>query len=911
MTRLPFAMLRAITASILLAIAASASAASGVQLAFQRGKLAPIGQATVVEIDVSNSGPDPATNVTFTYTPAPQLTYAGYRSGQQTTHPDPTVSATCTTPRPGDSGAISCTISTLAPSRSVFFLYRLNVPASVAPGATLTHTASTATQTITFSNTAAPMPQLDLSTTFPKTVVAGSTFEFTVSVHNTSSFDATNVYFDAVSSDAVLGVTQSAGAPQPCLSEVNDDVRCEQMTIPAGDTIVFSITAKSDPGLAGSLDDIDVTLLPRDFSFDGFQEIDPVAFATAYPDPAVTITAPRKATVNTPYLVHVIAYAAGPSGTRNTTMTFTTPAGTTFNSITPSPMSGDYSSSTAPCSVATVGATRVVTCTITYEVPPYLEEEVSGARAEFDISLTPTATGTVTEAVTVSSATDIDPSNDTASATTTIVSGPVTDLAASILQAATAGDPGFAVSATNRGSVAATNVVVSVTLPAGVTSPSASCSGSPVVCTRTFPTLAPQAQATLLVLAHVPIGTPSITLNATVSSSTDDSDPTNDTASLTTYFGDVNAGDLTLTAFVADGYGTPQRLPAAVPPGATIVYQVTAASGTPPTLTLTVPPGGAFVTTPSDGTVNGNSFSTSALTAPYRLTATATAPATPGTYTAKVTLAPAGRTASVTIVVASGAQIPPSADLSVDVAAPLLVQPGDTASYAVSVVNRGPQPASNVRLTATLPSGATLDHVEAPAGVTCSGTVVCTAGSLANGATMTVNIVVRPPQLALGALLPLTASVTSDTADINPNNNHFAAATTIAYPTKLSMRVDPSNVAVPPGAQFVTTVTVTNNGQSTVTGVTIDDVPPNVLKVISANATATAGCAHTSALSCTASVLNPGEQVVITAVVQAPQSGSVTQKRFAFANAVDAVSSEAVASQTVITMPHPKHRAAP
>jgi uncharacterized repeat protein (TIGR01451 family) len=75
------------------------------------------------------------------------------------------------------------------------------------------------------------------------------------------------------------------------------------------------------------------------------------------------------------------------------------------------------------------------------------------------------------------------------------------------------------------------------------------------------------------------------------------------------------------------------------------------------------------------------------------------------------------------------------ADLAVAKSATPTVAAGERITYVVSVQNLGPSVATNVRITDTLPAGTT--YATAPG--TCSesgGTVICTAATLAAGATV-------------------------------------------------------------------------------------------------------------------------------------------------------------------------------
>ena len=117
------------------------------------------------------------------------------------------------------------------------------------------------------------------------------------------------------------------------------------------------------------------------------------------------------------------------------------------------------------------------------------------------------------------------------------------------------------------------------------------------------------------------------------------------------------------------------------------------------------------------------------------------------------------------------------ADLSIEVVdSPDPVPQDDTLTYFITVRNGGPGAATNVTLTDTLPGGVEFFSAS-PSQGTCTGgiTVVCTLGDVANGATVTVSLQVRP-----NAVGSLTNSVAvSGDRDFNPANNTAAATTTV------------------------------------------------------------------------------------------------------------------------------------
>jgi N-acetylglucosamine-6-sulfatase len=103
---------------------------------------------------------------------------------------------------------------------------------------------------------------------------------------------------------------------------------------------------------------------------------------------------------------------------------------------------------------------------------------------------------------------------------------------------------------------------------------------------------------------------------------------------------------------------------------------------------------------------------------------------------------------------------------------------GEDLTYTLTAANSGPDQAEDVTVSDTLPAGFTYVSASASEG-TCSeagGTVDCSLGSLANGASATVVIVVRP---AAPGAISNSAAVNSSNADPNPANNADAETTDV------------------------------------------------------------------------------------------------------------------------------------
>ncbi len=148
---------------------------------------------------------------------------------------------------------------------------------------------------------------------------------------------------------------------------------------------------------------------------------------------------------------------------------------------------------------------------------------------------------------------------------------------------------------------------------------------------------------------------------------------------------------------------------------------------------------------------------------------------------------------------------PAAADLAVTKTdSPDPVTAGVDLTYTVTVTNNGPDAATGVALSDTLPVGVALVS-STPSQGSCTGTfpVTCDLGTLANAATATVTIVVRP---ATPGTITNSASVTSNVFDPDPANNTAAADTTV---NDFGITANPTQGTVTAGQSFMTTITAT------------------------------------------------------------------------------------------------------
>lgn len=128
----------------------------------------------------------------------------------------------------------------------------------------------------------------------------------------------------------------------------------------------------------------------------------------------------------------------------------------------------------------------------------------------------------------------------------------------------------------------------------------------------------------------------------------------------------------------------------------------------------------------------------------------------------------------------------PVMDLAVSMAVPAALNVGDALTNTITIANPGPDSATGVMLTNTLPVGVTFVSASLSQGNltgTGGGHVTCSLGSLAAGGSATVIIVTVPS--VTGSLINAVNVVGSE-EDLNPANNSAQAKTSVSSPATLS-----------------------------------------------------------------------------------------------------------------------------
>ena len=214
-----------------------------------------------------------------------------------------------------------------------------------------------------------------------------------------------------------------------------------------------------------------------------------------------------------------------------------------------------------------------------------------------------------------------------------------------------------------------------------------------------------------------------------------------------------------------------------------------------------------------------------------------------------------------------------SADLSIsktDSVDPVIA--GTGFSYTVTVSNAGPSDALTVSLTDVLPAEVVFVSATPDQGscAEAAGTVTCSLGTVAAGASVDVVIAVTVSADTLPGPITNNASVSSATSDPTPGNNSTSEGTTITASADLSIAKTDSVDPVVAGTGFSYTVTVSNAGPSDATGVAVTDVLPAGLTFVSATPDQGSCSEAGGTVSCSLGSIADGASVDVVITVTVP-----------------------------------------
>lgn len=169
------------------------------------------------------------------------------------------------------------------------------------------------------------------------------------------------------------------------------------------------------------------------------------------------------------------------------------------------------------------------------------------------------------------------------------------------------------------------------------------------------------------------------------------------------------------------------------------------------------------------------------------------------------------------------------ADVAITKKAPAIIDWKSTVTYTIGVTNNGPNTATAVKVTDTLPAGMTFSSASASQG-SCTGgqTVTCNLGDMASGATATVTV--KAVAAKVGTVTN-TAKVESGVPDPNAAND-TAPVTSTVIPAKLALRITgPASARA--GSVVTYRLTVRNTSTRTAKDVKLNNPLPSGFAVAS------------------------------------------------------------------------------
>lgn len=209
----------------------------------------------------------------------------------------------------------------------------------------------------------------------------------------------------------------------------------------------------------------------------------------------------------------------------------------------------------------------------------------------------------------------------------------------------------------------------------------------------------------------------------------------------------------------------------------------------------------------------------------------------------------------------------PVADLALEKTGPATVAADGSLTWVLKATNNGEDPATGVRIVDSLPAGTVFvsaDEGCAPE----AGAVVCLVGDLAVGEAAERRITVTVPRALADTTIVNSATVDGDQADDEPGNDSDEAMTEVGPSADVSvLKTGPARVNA--NGTLTWTLAVANAGPSAATGVTVKDVLPAGVELVSVSTTQ-GSCA--GSVECQLGTLPKGAAAQILVTVHVPSA---------------------------------------
>jgi uncharacterized repeat protein (TIGR01451 family) len=441
----------------------------------------------------------------------------------------------------------------------------------------------------------------------------------------------------------------------------------------------------------------------------------------------------------------------------------------------------------------------------------------------------------------------------------------------------------YTLSVSNNGPSDASGVVISDTLPAGLSFRSSgssnACTASGQLVTCSVNSLAADQTVDLTVVVDAAASLPAGTVSNTVSVEGSQPDPLNSNNSSTETINVSREADLSITK----SGSTPS-----VVAGASFSYNLSVTNDGPSdasglVISDTLPSGLSFRSSGSSGGCTASSqlvtCSISSLTAHHTVDLTIVVDVASGLAdgtqlhnTADVEGTEpdpddSNNSATETTTVNRPADLRITKTASVD-----SVVAGTSFSYDLSVRNNGPLDASGITVSDTLPAGLSFRSSGSSSGCAASGQLVtCSLNSLSAYHTVHLTIVVDVAAWLPAGTVSNTASVEGNEPDPNGSNNSSTETTNVSREADLRIIKSGSTPTVVAGTSFSYNLSVRNNGPSDASGITVSDTLPAGLSFRSSGSSS--GCSASGQLvTCSISSLTADHTVGLTIVVDVAAS---------------------------------------
>jgi len=222
--------------------------------------------------------------------------------------------------------------------------------------------------------------------------------------------------------------------------------------------------------------------------------------------------------------------------------------------------------------------------------------------------------------------------------------------------------------------------------------------------------------------------------------------------------------------------------------------------------------------------------------------------------------------------------VDPVADVRIsqsDLADPVFA--GRNITYNLSVTNDGPNTATSVVVTDTLPASAVFISASPGDGSFCSetgGLVSCSLNDMANGDTVDIPVVART---TTDGPATNTVAVSAGEADADTSNNSSTEQTQVDPSADLSVSQSADFNTVATGKTATMTFTVSNNGPSDATNVVLNNVLSSSVKYFMSVSTGQGSCSQSGDnITCSLGALASGQSVDVDVMVTGYEEGAIS-----------------------------------